>query len=148
MAQTAARLELYNSLRQVLGDANAESLMNYLPPTEGADLATRSDIDLRFEQVDRRFEQVDARFEQIDRRFEQVDARFERVFDEFAAVRAEMAAESRSIRQDMAAGFASIRKDFTDLMLAQGNDIHRRIDRLFIAQIATMVAVVGALLAG
>jgi archaellum component FlaC len=169
MAQTAARLELYNSLRRVLGEANAESLMSYLPPTGGAELATRSDIeslrgeldgrfgvvdtrfeqiDHRFEQIDHRFEQIDRRFEQIDRRFEQIDRRFELVFSEFAAVRAEMAAESKAIRQEMAAGFATIRQDFTELMLAQGHDIHRRIDRLFIAQIATMVAVVGALLAG
>lgn len=44
-----------------------------------------------------------------------------------------MAVESKAICHEMAAGFATIRQDFTDLILARGNDIHRPIDRLFIA---------------
>ena len=42
-------------------------------------VATRAEMNERFEQVDKRFEQIDKRFEQIDKRFEQIDVRFEQV---------------------------------------------------------------------
>ena len=91
---------LYARLEEVLGHEHADTLMTYLPPEPGAQLATRSDvavlerrfdrleemlglrfdaIDGRFQVVDQRFEQVDQRFEQVDQRFEQVDQRFEQV---------------------------------------------------------------------
>jgi len=84
----------------VLGHEHADTLMTYLPPEPGAQVATRSDvavleqrfdrleellglrfdaIDGRFQRVDQRFEQVDQRFEQVDQRFEQVDQRFEQL---------------------------------------------------------------------
>ena len=102
---------LYARLEEVLGHDHADTLMTYLPPEPGAQLATRSDIavmeqrfdrleellglrfdaidgrfqivDQRFEQMDQRFEQVDQRFEQVDQRFEQVDQRFEQVDQRF-----------------------------------------------------------------
>ncbi len=102
---------LYARLEEVLGHDHADTLMTYLPPEPGAQLATRSDVavleqrfdrleellglrfdaidgrfqivDQRFEQVDQRFEQVDQRFEQVDQRFEQVDQRFEQVDQRF-----------------------------------------------------------------
>ena len=91
---------LYARLEEVLGHDHADTLMTYLPPEPGSQLATRSDvavleqrfdrleemlglrfdaIDGRFQLVDQRFEQVDQRFEQVDQRFEQVDQRFEQV---------------------------------------------------------------------
>ena len=98
---------LYARLEEVLGHEHADTLMTYLPPEPGAQVATRSDIavldqrfdrleellglrfdaiderfklvDQRFEQIDQRFEQIDQRFEQIDQRFEQIDQRFEQI---------------------------------------------------------------------
>ena len=105
---------LYARLEEVLGHEHADTLMTYLPPEPGAQLATRSDVavleqrfdrledilglrfdaidgrfqlvDQRFVQIDQRFEQVDLRFEQIDQRFEQIDQRFEQVDQRFEQV--------------------------------------------------------------
>ncbi len=94
---------LYARLEEVLGHEHADTLMTYLPPEPGAQVATRSDIavlDQRFDRLeellglrfdaiderslgqrslDQRFEQIDQRFEQIDQRFEQIDQRFEQI---------------------------------------------------------------------
>ena len=84
---------LYARLEEVLGHDHADTLMTYLPPEPGAQLATRSDIavmeqrfdrleellGLRFDAIDGRFQIVDQRFEQVDQRFEQVDQRFEQL---------------------------------------------------------------------
>jgi uncharacterized protein YdcH (DUF465 family) len=88
-----ARHRLYQRLNELIGPDEADTLMELLPPTGWADVATKHDlahqtevtnarfdrIDIRFEQVDARFEQVDARFEQVDARFDQINARFEQV---------------------------------------------------------------------
>ena len=84
---------LYARLEEVLGHEHADTLMTYLPPEPGAQVATRSDIavldqrfdrleellGLRFDAIDERFKLVDQRFEQIDQRFEQIDQRFEQI---------------------------------------------------------------------
>ena len=57
--------------------------MTYLSTDPGT-LATKADIDRRFEGVDQRFEAIDRRFEEVDRRFDAVDRRFERVENAFA----------------------------------------------------------------
>lgn len=94
-------VELYRGLEPVLGSDVATMLLERLPsPHE--ELATKVDMNARFEQVDRRFEQVDARFEQIDRRFEQIDRRFEQVDDRFEQAARELdlklAAQSAEIK--------------------------------------------------
>ncbi len=109
---------LYARLEEVLGHDHADTLMTYLPPEPGAQLATRSDVavleqrfdrleellglrfdaidgrfqlvDQRFEQVDQRFEQMDQRFEQVDQRFEQLDGRFDRMGRRFETVEGRM----------------------------------------------------------
>ncbi len=109
---------LYARLEEVLGHDHADTLMTYLPPEPGAQLATRSDVavleqrfdrleellglrfdaidgrfqlvDQRFEQMDQRFDQVDQRFEQVDQRFEQLDGRFDRMDRRFETVEGRM----------------------------------------------------------
>lgn len=98
------RHRLYQRLEEVMGDTTiATTLMEHLPPTGWADVATRHDLDQlaqrmdiqftsvqqqftavqhQFSDVQRQFAQVDRRFEQIDRRFEQVDRRFEELRSE------------------------------------------------------------------
>jgi uncharacterized protein (DUF3084 family) len=77
----------------VLGHEHADTLMTYLPPEPGVQVATRSDIavleqrfdrleellGLRFDAIDGRFQLVDQRFEQVDQRFEQVAGRLDRM---------------------------------------------------------------------
>ena len=91
---------LYARLEEVLGHEHADTLMTYLPPEPGAQVATRSDIavldqrfdrleellGLRFDAIDERFKLVDQRFEQIDQRFEQIDQRFEQIDQRFEQI--------------------------------------------------------------
>jgi len=75
------RRSLYARLEEVLGPADAEILMTYLPPHPGTELATRADIADLSTRMDRRFGRVDERFEQMEQRFVQMEQRFDRRFE-------------------------------------------------------------------
>jgi hypothetical protein len=90
------RNHLYNTLRETIGDHDAATMMELLPPVGWADVARRSDVDalrahvdIHFETVDRRFVDIDRRFGDIDRRFGDIDRRFgdiDRRFDELPSI--------------------------------------------------------------
>ena len=72
-----ARHQLYRRLSEIIGDEEADTLMELLPPVGWADVATKADIEHLAEHTDMRFAAVDARFAAVDKRFDQVDARFD-----------------------------------------------------------------------
>jgi hypothetical protein len=107
----ASRLELYHKLEETIGHDPATTLMEYLPPTGWADVATKADlaalqaatkaelaafkvemdgrfdrIDARFDRMETRFARIDARFDRMETRFEVIDARFELVGEHFEAL--------------------------------------------------------------
>lgn len=109
------RYRLHQHLEEVLGRDDANTLMEHLPPTGWANVATKDDVehlrvstthhldqlraqmvhefelrDVRFERIDLRFQQVDARFDQMEHRFEQVEQRFD---ERFGSFRLEMKAD-------------------------------------------------------
>ena len=53
-------------------------------------VATRQEMNERFEQVEKRFEQIDRRFEQVDKRFEQIDQRFEQIDRTIAGIHSQL----------------------------------------------------------
>lgn len=55
------RHEMYLKLEEVLGSADAETLMEHLPPTRWADLVTNRSLDLRFEALDFRLDALEQR---------------------------------------------------------------------------------------
>jgi len=94
----AERFTLHQTLRGLMPEAVADTLMAHLPPIGWSNIATKDDIDIlrsemnhgfglinaRFERVDERFTYIDTRFTQMDERFKQIDARpanFETRFD-------------------------------------------------------------------
>lgn len=81
-------------------------------------------VDKRFEQIDRRFDHVDKRFEQVDRRFEQIDGRIDSMDRKF---------EAKFDRVD-------------ERFIAMDSKIDRHFTWLAGLQMATLLAVVGAVL--
>jgi hypothetical protein len=94
----AERFTLHQTLRGLMPEAVADTLMAHLPPIGWSNIATKDDIDIlrsemnhgfglinaRFERVDETFTHIEARFTQMDERFKQIDARpanFETRFD-------------------------------------------------------------------
>ncbi|HEV7720657.1 MAG TPA: hypothetical protein VGO60_05215 [Iamia sp.] len=104
-----SRHRLHQKLDQTIGPEEATTLMEHLPPTGWADIATKQDLDnLRTAtktdldnleerldvKIDRRYDLLDAKIDsrynlldaKIDRRFETVDQRFETVDQRFEKV--------------------------------------------------------------
>ncbi len=75
------RHRLHQRLDDVLGVAEAATLMSHLPPVGGLDVTTNQQLSAFEARMDARFEAVDSRFEAVDSRFEalqgRMDARFE-----------------------------------------------------------------------
>jgi hypothetical protein len=96
----ARRLLLHDAARDAWGAEAALVLMEMLPPTGWANVATKRDLDAleartdaRFARIDARFDAVDARFEALDTRFEALDARFEAIDFRFETVEARLEAK-------------------------------------------------------
>jgi septal ring factor EnvC (AmiA/AmiB activator) len=78
----AERFTLHQTLRGIMPEAVADTLMAHLPPTGWSDVARKADIDaqnLRFDRIDQKFAEVDSRFDRIDQKFMEIDARFDRI---------------------------------------------------------------------
>ncbi len=101
-----ARHQLYRRLSEIIGDEEADTLMELLPPVGWADVATKADIehlaehtDMRFAAVDKRFDQVDARFDDLDRSIDwRISATESRMLTAIADLRTEL---HRSLRLNL-----------------------------------------------
>ena len=96
----AERFTLHQTLRSLMPEAVADTLMSHLPPSGWSDIASQADLDaqsLRFDRIDAKFVEIDARFDRIDARLDQIDARLDRIdsrldridakFDELASMK-------------------------------------------------------------
>lgn len=85
----AERFTLHQTLRGLMPEAVADTLMSHLPPTGWSDIARQADleaqslrfdrIDAKFVEIDARFDRIDAKFVEIDKKFVEIDARFDRI---------------------------------------------------------------------
>ena len=101
----AERFTLHQTLRGLMPEAVADTLMAHLPPIGWSNIATKDDIDIlrsemnhgfglinaRFERVDETFTHIDARFTQMDERFKQIDERFKQIDERFKQIDARLA---------------------------------------------------------
>jgi hypothetical protein len=102
-----ARHRLYQRLEEVLGDEQATTLMEHLPPVGWADVATKRDLD-----------HLQALTQADIERF-RVETRAE-----FAAVRGEIAAGLAAVRGETAAGLAAVRGDMDTGFAALRGEMH------------------------
>jgi len=73
------RHDLYNGLTEFLGEDRADTLMTYLPSSEGIDLATKSDLDAIEDRLVVRIDIVSQRLEGMDQRLEGLSQRLDRM---------------------------------------------------------------------
>ncbi|MEN8234422.1 MAG: hypothetical protein ABFR89_05810 [Actinomycetota bacterium] len=121
---------MYARLEEVLGPKHAETLMTYLPPEPGAEMATKADVavlehrfdrleellDRRFEQIDQRFEQIDQRFEQIDGRLDRMDRRFETMDDRMYGLQDVIRDQLRTYTVTMVGGMTALTAIYAALL--------------------------------
>ena len=77
-------------LTEALGEEEARTLMESLPPTFWYNLVTKDDLKAAEERIQAQFKGVDGKFEGIDAKFEGIEAEFTKVYGEFALIRGEM----------------------------------------------------------
>jgi predicted nuclease with TOPRIM domain len=75
----SARRRLFGLLRERLGVETSELLFDELPGAGWDELATKREMNERFDRVETRFDRMDERFERMDERFERMDERFQRM---------------------------------------------------------------------
>jgi hypothetical protein len=85
----AERFTLHQTLRSLMPEAVADTLMSHLPPTGWSDIARKADIDAqnpRFDRIDAKFVEIDKKFVEIDARFDRIDAKFVEIDKKFVEI--------------------------------------------------------------
>jgi predicted nuclease with TOPRIM domain len=153
-----SRHRLLLRLQQVLGEEEAATLMERLPPDRWDELARREDVDGlagRFRTLEGRFDTLEGRFDTLEGRFDTLEGRFEILEGRVQTLEHEV----RDLRKDMVHGFATVDLRFEELerrlelRFDRQRDelvgvLHDRIDRqtrallfTFLAAIVTMALV-------
>ncbi len=127
----AERFTLHQTLRSLMPEAVADTLMSHLPPTGWSDIARQADLDaqsLRFDRIDTKFAEIDARFDRIDAKFVEIDVRFDRIDAKFVEIDKKFVEiDARFDRID--AKFVEIDKKFVEID-ARFDRIDARLDHI------------------
>jgi hypothetical protein len=125
-ADERARHQLYDRLVEVLGEEDAATLMQHVPPVPWTDVATAQDVGRLEAATTDEFARVRQEMaDEFTRVRQEMADEFTRVrqemADEFTRVRQEMAHESARVRQEMAHEFALVRREMShgDTLLRQ-----------------------------
>lgn len=106
LVEESRRLALLDRLREVLGEEEARTLIECLPPVRWEQLATKDDVRASEERIrtemNAQFAGVEGQFAGVEGKFAQVEAGFERVWAEFAAIRGELAEHRGEMALQMA----------------------------------------------
>lgn len=85
-----SRHRLHLALDRTLGEEDATTLMEHLPPVGWSDVATKQDLAHLEERLALRFDVLDERFARVDHQFALVDQQFELVRTEIRGVAKEV----------------------------------------------------------
>ena len=99
LVDESRRLALLNRLSEVLGDEEARTLIECLPPVRWEQLATKDDVRASEERI---LTEMNGRFAGVEGKFAQVEGCFERVWAEFATIRGEYAEHRGEMALQMA----------------------------------------------
>ena len=116
LVDESRRLALLDQLREVLGEEEARTLIECLPPVRWEQLATKDDVKASEERIRT---EMNGKFADVDGKFAQVDAGFERVWAEFATVRGELAefrGELAEVRGEFALQMARLTRTMVFIM--------------------------------
>lgn len=69
------RFEMHETLRQLMGDDVAGTIMEHLPPSGWGDVARSHDLVTLQQSVNRRFDEAERRFTSIDQRIDRIETR-------------------------------------------------------------------------
>jgi hypothetical protein len=96
-----SRYRLHSRLKTTLGDEEAATLMEHLPPVGWADVATKQDLAQLGQLIDHRFQVVDERFNGLDERFKGLDERFKGIDERFKGLEHQIEAMGHRIRGEL-----------------------------------------------
>jgi hypothetical protein len=79
------RLQLAEAAKRAFGDDAGITLMELLPPVGWADVATRYDLDRRFDVLEKRMDRLDARMDRLESRMERLEWKVDDIAREIRA---------------------------------------------------------------
>ena len=79
------RLQLADAAKRAFGDDAGITLMELLPPVGWADVATKHDLDVRFDALDGRMGRLESRMEHLDGRMDRTETRLDDISRELRA---------------------------------------------------------------
>ena len=110
----ANRHQLHQALITALGEEEAATLMEHLPPVGWADVATKTDLDHLSAVLDSRFDAIHARFGAVDSRLDAIEARFDARFGavdaRFGVMEAMFDTKIADLRTEMADQFRNAQR--------------------------------------
>lgn len=132
-----SRYDLHQRLAEVLGEDEAATLMEHLPPVGWADVATKRDVDQLGQATKRDIDEL----AQATKR--DIDQLAQSTKHDVGQLSLKLDHLGRELRLEMAAGFAGVRGDLHQEVGALRSDMQRQLPTLLIGLVGLQVSGAG-----